>query len=1138
MVGAVARAEIRSNTRLARYWLIAVISVIAALGALAESTYLHGRYSHLSGAIGAIGPRYLIASVGTKLLLISLVGLVFLAFDVRAREERDRMTGVLDSRPLSNAEYLLGKVAALVFVIWIPMPIIAAVYGTFGLTVTSYGWAYGDLVEPFSLLGFLLSTFTSLLLWCSTIVLITVVFRARILVAIISLALLALQFWVVFSLPIHLQRWLTILPAFDMASDILPRITAEGDITRIVAHWILTSSFLCLAIALHPRRDGGSVPRLTGAGLILLTVSIAVLGIYYQQVNRGAEQEAVWRSAHEAKQDLPRADMHSLSGALTIKPGDRISMELDLEIQAPLNQTLSTLLFTFNPGLAVTGVRLPGTDVSWLHEDGLLEITPDQPLTAGSKTTVSLKASGIPDGLFGYLGTSLNLSDGGLVEPQIGMLGIKVSVFESTYVAMMPGAHWLPSTGTDAPHGDPRTHPLDYYTLDLEVDVPADWLVAGPGRRRKLSASDTRVRYRFNPKSPLPHVGLIASRFERRAMVAAGVEFEVLLYPNHDRNLAFLEDTQAPIQERLDDLFTTADELGLAYPYDGFSLVETPHILRGYGGGWLMGTVQSMPGVMLLRENGFPTARFETSSPDPENPEDEEGGKLRAVEQYLENDFSGGNLFTGGSRNFLQFQTSAVGDGAHAVNFVLDELISQLLTGKRGHFSAHEFKRSLDVAIWEAIFVQNSTKSVFERVHSDTTDRPSVWDHALGTSLADLQLGDAPQSSIKALTLKSDAIAQSILDGLGREDTARLLAELVSSFRGLNFHVTDLYRIAADLDIGLEPLLGDWLHDVSLPGFLLSNVTSIRLKDDDRGNSQYQTQLYIRNSEPTPGLLQLRYQWGSYKEPTWDVTDPIRVPGHTSLDVGIVTSTPLFQLWTQPYLSLNRIAQRLSLPRVDGEQRISADPLSGNRASDWQPEGAADIVIDDLDSGFTIWRAEPEEAARSSARVFCMLFVCGGSLGDDAIDMDQGLPEHRSGRGRAKTWRREAYPDAWGRYRHTYALVHPGGGASHAAFTTTLPRAGRWRLSYYLPINTKPQDKDVRFDPGGLYSSYVGEHDMTLVWDGNRQPIEFDGRVAAFGWNDLGEFELPKGEARLEVSNVTTGIVVIADAIRWNPVKE
>ncbi len=1136
MVLVVARAEMRSNRRLTRFWVFAAISALVALGMFANYTFVHGMFSYVSATVGIMGPRYLVSVVGLPLMLVFLVGLIFLAFDVRARDERDRMVGVLDSRPLSNGEFILGKVMGLVFVSWIPVLFIAFVFESFGFIAINLEWPVGDPVEPLSLWGFLFGTLHSLLLWCSIIVLIAVVVRNRIVIAAISLGLLGLQYWSLFNLPVYLQQWFSIMPSFDLASDILPSAIAEGDGARILAHLIMAASFLCLAIALHPRMDGSSAPRMVVTGTGLFTLSVMLLGLFVWQGNSIIKQQAAWRSAHEAKQDMPRADMQSLSGGLSIKPGDIVSMELDLVVQAPVGQPMATLIFSLNPGITVTYVSVDGGETIWTHQDGLLEIGSRQVMQPGSTAVISLKASGTPDESFGYLDTYLNVLEAEISEAQLAILGIKTSVFESAYIAMMPGAHWLPSTGSDVPQGDPRTHPYDYYLLDLEVEIPADWLVAGPGRRQALGTDGKSSRYRFRPKSPVPHVGLIASEFERRAMKIADVEFEVLLYPGHDHNLKTFEDAQPAIQERLGDLFQSARKLGLAYPYDGLSLVETPNALRVYGGGWRMDSVQAMPGVMALRETSFPTSRFDMNFRNPEDFEGEEGGiglaKLNAIELYFENDFSGGNLFTGVSRNFREFQTSARGEGAHALNFVLDELVSRLLTDKRGYFSAHEFAQQLNMQLGQVIqsLAQGQTQSIAETIQREATHRPSVWDLALGRSLADLQPTEAPGVALNVLALKSEAIARSILDGLGRDKTAALLAQLVSEFRGRHFHITDLYRIAEDLDIALEPLLGDWLHDESLPGFLMSAVTSVRLTDDERGNPLYQSRVHIRNDEPTPGVLRLRYQWGASKEPIWDVTGPIRVPGQTALEVGIVTATPLFQLWTQPYLALNRVQQRLELPKVDSARQNHGDPFVGSRPSDWQPPDYGDIVVDDLDSGFTIWRAEPQSEAS---------FYAPGMLGSVAIDMDQGLPEYRLMHGQVPYWSRAVYQDCWGKYRRTMALINPASGnesaRSHATFTASLPHAGSWRLSYYLAATTSSGSRDTSIDPGGFMSSSLGEFEMTLVSNGDRRKIEFDGKAGSFGWNDLGEFSLPAGEAILEVANVTTGSIVVADAIRWRP---
>ena len=53
---------------------------------------------------------------------------------------------------------------------------------------------------------------------------------------------------------------------------------------------------------------------------------------------------------------------------------------------------------------------------------------------------------------------------------------------------------------------------------------------------------------------------------------------------------------------------------------------------------------------------------------------------------------------------------------------------------------------------------------------------------------------------------------------------------------------------------------------------------------------------------------------------------------------------------------------------------------------------------------------------------------------------------------------------------------------------------------------------------------------------GETTVVEFDADEAVKGWNKLGEFDLEAGEVRVQVSDLTTGEIVVADAIRWTPV--
>ena len=141
-------------------------------------------------------------------------------------------------------------------------------------------------------------------------------------------------------------------------------------------------------------------------------------------------------------------------------------------------------------------------------------------------------------------------------------------------------------------------------------------------------------------------------------------------------------------------------------------------------------------------------------------------------------------------------------------------------------------------------------------------------------------------------------------------------------------------------------------------------------------------------------------------------------------------------------------------------------------------------------------------------------------------ELDEGLPEFISFRP-PPVWSRSHSYHGWGRYRRTVALVASGPGDQTASFTTTLPYGDRWRLAYHLWIVNTPQGAYQRFVPG--------EYEMTLVANGKRRAIEFDATASTDGWNELGEFDLETGAVSLEVSNKTTGNVVFADAIRWQP---
>ena len=98
--------------------MFSVLSVVLTFLIYIYYAGIHGFPSRFSATVGATAPRYVMSSLGLYILILCLLGLIFLAFDIRAREERERMAEVLDTRPVSNTELLVERGLGLVLMAW------------------------------------------------------------------------------------------------------------------------------------------------------------------------------------------------------------------------------------------------------------------------------------------------------------------------------------------------------------------------------------------------------------------------------------------------------------------------------------------------------------------------------------------------------------------------------------------------------------------------------------------------------------------------------------------------------------------------------------------------------------------------------------------------------------------------------------------------------------------------------------------------------------------------------------------------------------------------------------------------------------------------------------------------------------
>ncbi|MDE0443724.1 MAG: hypothetical protein OXL38_16650 [Gammaproteobacteria bacterium] len=657
-------ADARSLWRLPRFWLLSGLVVSAGLGIYFALAQIHANFSWSSATTGLTNPRFLVHVFGIAPLGVLLWGVVLLAFDQR-QEVRCRIAEVIDSRPISNLAFISGRYLALLAAACFVLLLTVATIQAFGSAAATFDWRIGEMIEPVSLFAFVfVDALPALAVWCALTVLLTVALRNRVLVLLIATGLLVGQYWLMHNLPIQLLPAVSLLPNFGtLASDILPELPDAAVFWQRCCVVPLTGALLIGASTVLRRMDGHR-SRLAGSmAAVVLAVGVLGLVVLWVRSTDGATLRADWRAAHQIVDSIPQADIDHIKGRVHIDRGDSLSLDIDVSLSMPSTAPkLEDLVFSLNPGLQLHQVLVDGESAEYRHESGLLVVEPRRPPHPAGEFVLSVVAEGIPDPRFAYLDSSVEPSAKSWSESRLPFLGTRASVFDDAFVALMPGTRWLPAPGPNL--AGSTVGPRDFFTVDLEIEVPSGWRIAAPGVGRP---TDFPNRVRFAPREALLEVTVVTAPFERFAVQVGNAEFELLLHSAHLRNVEWPDDMEQAMVQLLTEFVEDAEDFGIRFPYGGLSVVEVPAQLRIYGGGDRMHSVQNNAGVLLVREHGFPMARLDRwlSWEFPAVP------RLYQFWGYFDRDRTGGNLLAGATDNLVRLVTAPVGDNADAAESLL-----------------------------------------------------------------------------------------------------------------------------------------------------------------------------------------------------------------------------------------------------------------------------------------------------------------------------------------------------------------------------------------------------------------------------------------------------------------------------------
>lgn len=1136
-----------------------LLTLISQAGFILACLYL-GYQLPYDPTAGLNAPKYLLSNIDPTIILFFQWACLLLVFDGAHRHERDRIVEVMDATQLTNLETLTGRALAVAGVIWV-VAVLNVSFMQFVGSISFFGWDYAETLQWHSVVNLILIDGpVNLIFWTSLLVLLTVVLRSRLVVLLLGGSLMFGWYWMVIRSP---YPWLSVVSPYSndtiLISEIVPSFISFHAFLVRISYILFATFFLVCAASLQNRIDG-TKSRWLNRGLLPTSLAIG-LGIFllgawgliapFNQFDR-------WKTVHAEYEWTDDIDIQHIGGSVRINPRDVLDTQFIITCVRKSGSATQPLVFTLNSGLTVHDVEIEGTPTAFDFENGLLEIqSPNVEVNTPFELLVS--ARGKPRANFAYLDSVVNY----LTEPVNSthlakLFGKDGSIYHSSYVALMPGAHWYPTPGpvNNRDIDSPRVR--DFFTVDLTVSLtPANWsLVASPATTK---LPDEPRSYSVQSIYPVSEVGLFASRFERATMEVGEIEFTMNLHAKHSNNLIPLDSWDDTIRALAESWIAEYQYVGLPILNRTINLVEVPRSLRSIESGWRMDNANALPGLILLKEHGYPRARRQLAVDRYINSlgleiddTSEVLAPLMLLNFYFQRGLGTDAPWSSLNEHLWTHHTAPVGEYAPMLDQIVNWLIVSLPPDLNRQFSIYS---SMHVADFTRLQLINASEGLDDaisvggdlvrdwyapstvRIERNYIDRHSIWNYLEHTEKSYSASTLKAQKDFEALMLKSREIASELLSANDQERVYKWIHALRTQHRGAHFTYANFIESAQLHELEYEPFITDWITSRSLPALSVHDVSIRQISNDERGESRFQTSFVLHNNHPVMGYVRINAPSerpvGRTPFLTYSTVDSFSIDGNSELRVNFITEYSIDYFYLEPGLSLNRDVLYLNIDKRSHtlQSNLQPSPITESINS-FKPDHS--IIVDDLDPEFKINQKLPD--LRTTPRFGPLAWF---SYRHGQIELDSGLPiDHPNINSRKflNVWLR-TYPSLLikpvGRYRQTSAAVTTKTGVlPEVAFTTQLTRDDDWQLDYHNP-----------WVYGDSLGSWRWPEDDTLFLEIEQGDTSFEEPLQAhsmsYGWNKIGTFNLHATAVKVKLmyrpKRNAAQVTIYADAIRWTP---
>lgn len=1089
-----------------RSWFFKVFStltilatIFTAFGTLEESRYVESIPTLLGYSL------MLTFNVGQAIVSI------FLASEYLKRDKQLDTSEIFYVRPLSNAEYLLGKMLGTINVFLLLNFLVIAVGVVCGYTKLG---AEINISSFFSY--FLLVNLPTLIYIIGLSTILMLLIKNQALTFVILLAYIGLTIYYIGDKYYYLFDYMCYnVPLMEST------ITGFADLPSLIIHrmmyLLLGFSFILFSILMF-RRLPNSRHALLPWGILAMVVFLAALFMGYLHINNYSIKDSYRNeliTLNNKNVTNPKIVTDSCSIDV-VQQGEKLFFETKI-VGRPTKKS-SQFTFTLNPGFSVSEALYNGSQLQVERELHLVKITFPEEQTIEDTVAFTLKYNGIIDERICYLDIPEEL----LVE-SVGLskykMGKRYAFQEPHFTMLTPESYWYPRPGVCYSDESPDWQQNYFTHFSMKVTPNAGMTPLSQG---KITLSEDSLTTKFDLEYPLQSLTLLIGDYKNYSVESDSTLYSVWYIDGHDYFTQEFDSLQDTLPKLINEMRRDIErEFELPYPFKRFSFVEVPVHFASYSRTWTRSQERQQPEMLFLPERGFGLWQFDFNwhikwRLDRREHNKNHGGRILTRAQMEAEGFNMLKWLLLDQNGSVRFDEGRMGRRSVTIEESPYYLFPQMYNFKYNIYSAEwsVANRLVEIRLSKTPFWNTFLQRNVNGLSNEEKCILLLQERSFKELLKDVELRNLMNNIIE---VEGKNLFLDAEKALGVEAFRDSLFNYVkaNAFKNISFEsmLDSMGRLA---DCNLRAGLKEWEKPIEVAEFLFG--TPVVTKVTTEKKEIFQGDMVISNISDKPGNVNIKLIFWT-RNGDKQTFDGEKKPNEWVVSLGPKETKRIITHWEEvPNLFSCKALFSKNLPML-----VSAHSGKVENSNSLIPEGEYplssdyllekdEIIVDNEDENLFELSVPPPSG------------LLNEWIKKKSIDEDfkySGITDWNP----PMRWTLTTDAGYYGKSIRSAAVIRSGDGEEYATWKIPVPQPGRYELYYYV---RKPRELYW----GGWHNRGRKMYNFEIEVDDHTEEHEINMRRADDGWTLLGTFDVASDTMRVILTNKTRLKYISADAVK------